>query len=117
MPDQEEVLAKSTLRAAKELQLTTAQYADVLSGDVPDPNGVNIAGGGARIDPHSERGNRALRLIQIYQLLYAQTGNNRAAMAHWMHTKNKQLGSRPVDLVGTTRGLEQIKAYLESLTS
>lgn len=36
MPDQEEVLAKSMLRAAKELQLTTAQYADVLNGDVPD---------------------------------------------------------------------------------
>lgn len=116
MPDQGEVLAKAALRAARDLQLTAAQYVDALGVDVTGPNGAYAMEAGAPIDPHSDAGPRALQLIRIYQRLHALTGNDRTAMAHWMRTENRQLGSRPIDSVSTTEGLGQITPYLESLT-
>jgi|SRR5690554_684355 len=115
-PNQGLVLAKVAARAAAELQLSTAQYIDVLGVDSTGLNGLNVADSGTPIDPQSQAGKRALQLIEIYQLLQSQTGNDHAAMVHWMTTENRRLGSRPIDLVATTAGLGQITAYLESLT-
>jgi hypothetical protein len=116
MPDQGPVLAKAAARAAAELKLSTAQYIDALGDDVTDPDSVSAMDAGSPIDPQSKVGKRALQLIEIYQRLQSQTGNNRVAMAHWMTTENRRLGSRPIDLMTTTAGLSQIKAYLESLS-
>lgn len=116
MPDQGEVLAKAVLRAARGLQLTAAQCVVALGVDVIDPDGAYAMEAGAPIDPHSDAGLRALQLIRIYQRLHAQTGNDRTAMAHWMRTENRQLGSRPIDLLTSKENLGQIEAYLESLT-
>tara|TARA_R110001599_G_scaffold348060_1_gene574924 strand:- start:765 stop:1118 length:354 start_codon:yes stop_codon:yes gene_type:complete len=115
IPNQGQVLAKVAARAAAELQLSTAQYINALGDDEADPSGLSAVDSGSSIDPQSQVGKRALQLIEIYQLLQSQTGNNRVAMAHWMTTENRRLGSRPIDLV-TTAGLGQITAYLESLT-
>jgi hypothetical protein len=115
MPDQGDVLAEAASRAASELQLSTAQYADALGIEVADKGGVYATEAVLPIDPQSKAGKRGLQLIQIYQRLHAQTGNDRVAIAHWMMSENRQLGSKPIDLVRTTDGMGQITAYLESL--
>tara|TARA_R110001583_G_scaffold195353_1_gene372126 strand:+ start:9916 stop:10272 length:357 start_codon:yes stop_codon:yes gene_type:complete len=116
IPNQGQLLAKAAARAAAELQLSTAQYIAALGDDATDLNGISAADSGSPMDPQSQAGKRALQLIEIYQLLQSQTGNNRKAMAHWMTTENRRLGSHPIALVTTTAGLDQITAYLESLT-
>lgn len=58
---------------------------------------------------------RTRQLVQIYLHLHALTGNDSAAMTHWMQTKSRQFGSSPIERMQTADGLDQTLAYLESL--
>jgi hypothetical protein len=102
-----DILAKAVERAASPLGLTSGQLALIL--------GINESDLGASIDPESRVGIRARQLIQIYQHLYALTGNDSSKMTHWMKTRNRQFTSAPIDRMQNTLGLEEIITYLELL--
>jgi hypothetical protein len=69
----------------------------------------------AATDPAGDAGLRARQLVQIYLHLHALTGNDSAAMTHWMQTKSGQLDSSTVERMQTIGGLDQTLSYLESL--
>ena len=102
-----DVLTKAAVRAASELGLTNTQLARIID--------IDEGSLGALINPAGESGLRARQLIRIYQHLHAMTGNDRAAMAHWVRTKSRRLDSAPIDRMLTADGLDQTLAYLESL--
>jgi len=102
-----DVLKKASIRAASALGITSAQLARVI--------GIDEASLDESIDPAGDAGLRARQLVQIYLHLHALTGNDSAAMTHWMQTKSRQFGSSPIERMQTADGLDQTLAYLESL--
>ena len=103
-----DILAKAVERAASPLGLTSGPLALIL--------GINESDLGASIDPESSVGIRARQLIQIYQYLYALTGNDISKMTHWIKIGNQQFKSAPIDRMQNTLGLEEIITYLELLS-
>jgi len=101
------VLAKATLRVAFALDINEMQLARILSVDEEYL--------GFAIEPASCLGQRAQQLIRIYQHLSARSGNDDAAMSHWMATSNRRFGCSPRERMQTTEGLDEVIAYLDSL--
>ncbi len=102
-----EVLANATLRAALLLDVNEKQLASIL--------GVDEAFLVAAIEPASCPGLRAQQLIRIYQRLSAMTGNDRAAMSHWMTTSNRRFNCNPRERMQNPEGLDEVVSYLDSL--
>lgn len=107
-PSASHVLAKAVARAASALGLTAKQLALTL--------GINESHLGDPIDPDSSEGARARQLVMIFKQLHALTGGDSDAIADWMKKRNRQFSSAPIDLTQTQQGLNDITAYLESLS-
>ncbi len=106
--DSSEVLAKATVRVANALEINERELAIIL--------GVDAAVISASIEPESCSGLRALQLIRIYQQLATFTGNDTAAMVHWLKTSNRRFRCSPKERMQSFDGLEEVKLYLDSLT-
>jgi len=101
------VLAKATLRAAFALDINEMQLARIL--------GVDEKCLGTEMDPASWLGQRAQKLIRIYQYLSARFGNDDAGVSQWMRTSNRRFGCSPRERLQKAEGLDEVIAYLESL--
>ncbi|MAB50386.1 MbcA/ParS/Xre antitoxin family protein [Marinobacter sp.] len=101
------VLAKATMRAAFALDINEMQLARIL--------GVDEKCLGTEIDPASWLGQRAQKLIRIYQYLSARAGNDDAGVSQWMRTSNRRFGCSPRERLQKAEGLDEVMAYLESL--
>jgi antitoxin Xre/MbcA/ParS-like protein len=117
MPDQRhEVLGKAAGRAAAKLGLSPEQYLAALGADLTGSDGISAMDEDGLLDPQSTTGKKALQIIRIYDRLQYQMGDNAVEMDLWMTTENRRLRARPIDLMTTKQGLDQIEVYLESMT-
>lgn len=98
-----EILAKAVSRVRSALDLSPGQLLSILKTATLDG-----------LDPSSDTGKRAAKLIWIYQRLYAYVGNDKKTLRHWVNTHNKSLGSSPIDVMSTDSGLDQVIEYLNS---
>jgi hypothetical protein len=102
-----EVLAKAVLRTAVALKIDEKHLAKILSLDKAF---LTVA-----IEPVNCPGLRAQQLIRIYQRLSAITGNDDAAISHWMTTSNRRFDCSPRNRMQTGEGLDDVTYYLESI--
>lgn len=105
--DTAKTLSKALLNAGQALGMTRAELGRVVGRDR-----TSLARG---INPDSKTGELALMLIRCYRGLYALVGGDIDAMRHWMHAPNRHTRGRPVDLVQTVSGLNQVLGYLDAM--
>lgn len=98
-----DVLAKAITRLQPILGLTLQQLLAVLGTSRLEA-----------LEPSSDSGRRAAKLILIYRRLCACVGNNGADLRQWMTSHNHYFGSRPVDVIDTEEGLDQVLQYLNA---
>jgi hypothetical protein len=106
-PDPKAVLAKALLNAGKALGLSQADVGEVVGRDR-----TSIARG---LDPAGKSGELALLLIRCYRSLFVLVGGEPAAMRHWMHTENLDIGGVPARQVKSVQGLARVVEYLDAM--
>lgn len=102
------LLAKALLNAAKAFGLPQAEAATLVGRN---RSGLTRDG----IDPTSKSGELALLFIRIYRSVYALTGGDKDAMAHWLNTSNAYFGAVPRELIQSTEGLVRVVHYLDAM--
>jgi predicted XRE-type DNA-binding protein len=64
-------------------------------------------------DTNSQQWIISLEIIRIYRSLSALSSNNSEFMNHFLYTENKFFGNRPVNIMKTMEGLEQVHQFLD----
>jgi len=111
-PAAEVVLTKAVLRAAELLQLPGAALARTLG--VSEAS-ISRLSAGRTIDPKSKEGELALLLVRVYRSLDALVGTDAAQRKAWLHSHNRGLNGRPVDLIQGAAGLVAVVGYLDAM--
>lgn len=107
------VLAKATGRASELLGLSGAALARVIG--VSEPTVSRVLKGNRGLDPQSKEGQLSLLLVRVYRSLDALVGTDGEKRLAWMHSHNKALGGKPVDLIENPEGLVATLGYLDGM--
>ncbi|MBA4261778.1 MAG: hypothetical protein C0443_07095 [Comamonadaceae bacterium] len=107
------VLAKATGRASELLGLSGAALARVIG--VSEPTVSRVLKGNRGLDPQSKEGQLSLLLVRVYRSLDALVGTDGEKRLAWMHSHNKALGGKPVDLIENPEGLVTTLGYLDGM--
>jgi hypothetical protein len=107
------VLTKAVLRAAELLELPSNVLARILG--VSEASISRLVGGSRTIDPASKEGELALLLVRVYRSLDALVGTDAAQRKAWLHSPNRALNGRPVELLQRADGLVSVVAYLDAM--
>ncbi len=102
------VLAQATLNAAKVLGVALQDLQSIVG---KHPSNIRRHG----LDPATKSGELALLFIRVYRSLYALVGGDTAAMNHWMHTPNRDIGGVPAEQIRTVPGLMKVTIYLDAM--
>lgn len=102
------LLAKALLNAAKAFGLPQAEAAAIVGRN---RSGLKRDG----IDPASKSGELALLFVRVYRSIYALTGGDADAMAHWLNTSNDYFHAVPRNLIQSTEGLVRVVHYLDAM--
>ena len=108
------VLGKAFIRAGEGLSLDDTELSAVLGEQVSTV--MLLRHGHELLEPSTEAWCRALLLVELYQSLLALVGNEQNAKI-WISSKNRNLSSRPRDLITCRAGLEQVVQYLAATRS
>lgn len=115
MPDSSHTISDKQL-IAKALN-KSIQLMGVLKSDVAEILKINRTqlkdSLNSGFDTNSQQGLISLEIIRIYRSLSALSGNNSKFMNHFLYTENKFLGDRPIDIMKTMEGLEQVHQFLD----
>ena len=112
-PAPDAVLTKAVLRAAALLELPSNVLARILG--VSEASISRLVGGSRTIDPASKEGELALLLVRVYRSLDALVGTDAAQRKAWLHSPNRALNGRPVELLQRADGLVSVVAYLDAM--
>jgi uncharacterized protein (DUF2384 family) len=107
------VLTKSLLRAGDLLELSSASLARILG--VSEASVSRLVSGARNVDPDSKEGELALLLVRVYRSLDALVGTDSAQRKAWLHSPNRALNGRPVDLIQRADGLVAVVNYLDAM--
>lgn len=108
--DNETLLARSLVRAAKALGLHDLEVARILGQSPAAYRGLQSQGS---IDENSPHFKQALLLIRVYQSLYARFSGDETVIQEWIRTENTELGGVPAELMESRQGLLKTCEYLE----
>ena len=112
-PAPDAVLTKAVLRAAELLELPANVLARILG--VSEASVSRLVGGSRTIDPASKEGELALLLVRVYRSLDALVGTDAAQRKAWLHSPNRALNGRPVELLQRADGLVSVVSYLDAM--
>ncbi|BEH14754.1 MULTISPECIES: MbcA/ParS/Xre antitoxin family protein [Marinobacter] len=102
------LLAKALLNSAKAFGISQAEAAAIVGRN---RSGLTRDG----IDPDSKAGELALLFVRLYRSVYALTGGDNQAMAHWLNTPNNYFQDTPRDMIQSTEGLVRVIHYLDAM--
>lgn len=102
-----EVLAEALLNAGKAFGLSKSEISNVI--------GLDLTANIEEIEPKSQAGGRAIKLIRCYFSLLSLTGGRAEDLQHWMHTDNKGTGGVPSEQIETEDGLARVLEYLDAM--
>ena len=108
--DNKLVLSKTVLRVADHLGLTLDQLAVILDIEKSSINQLDMT-----LDPDTKPGQKALLLIQIFQLLDALNGKEIQWIRHFMGSQNHLTGGVPIEQIQNETGLVKVKECLQAL--
>ncbi|ENV48812.1 hypothetical protein P255_02870 [Acinetobacter brisouii CIP 110357] len=107
--EQQRVLAKAVMNVTTQLNLTHVQLAEILG---LDPLSMAQLEALPELDPHTETGQRAMFLVQIFKRLFAMTGGDAVWMQQFIHTRNQVSNGIPVEQMKSLDGMKNILAFL-----
>ncbi|HET7788260.1 MAG TPA: MbcA/ParS/Xre antitoxin family protein [Myxococcales bacterium] len=107
------ILAKALVRASAALGLSQSELAGILGSS---PASVSRTFAGERpVEPASAEGRHALLFVRVFRSLDALVGGDGEKARLWLRSKNRHLGSEPVQLLARTQGLVHVAEYLDAL--
>jgi len=106
------VLGKAVLRAARAMDLTQQDLAEILG---ISPASVTRLARGRPIDPESKEGELAALFLRLFRSLDGVLGGDEPNMKRWMQAENLHVGGTPARLVRTVTGLVHVVEYLDAM--
>lgn len=110
-PAQAAVLGKAVVRAAQRLELSHAYLAQILGINIEKAS--DLYQGAYRLNRAAKEWDRACLFLRAYTLLEVAVGGDKSAQ-RWLDSDNRAVNGRPLDLMGTSEGLNRLVAYLEA---
>lgn len=104
-------LSKAVARAADLLHINQALLAQVLG--VSPATVSRLIAGSYQIQINRKEWEFALLFVRIFRSLDAIMGHQEQAQK-WLNGPNLALGSKPIDLLGSTEGLIRVLHYLDA---
>jgi len=105
------VLSKAVARAAERLNISRALLAKILG--VSAPTITRLYSGEYKLDKNRKEWEFALLFIRVFRSLDSIVGNEKTSHL-WLHSENRGLNGRPVDLIRETEGLVRVVHYLDA---
>ncbi|MCG2574937.1 hypothetical protein LVY74_15450 [Acinetobacter sp. ME22] len=106
---EQRVLAKAVMNVATQLNLSSVQLSDILG---LDPASITQPEALPELDPHTETGQRAMYLVQIFKRLFAMTGGDAVWMQQFMQSPNQMTHGIPMQQMKRLDGMKNILAFL-----
>lgn len=108
------VLTKAVLRAAEQLNISTAQLALILG--VGRTTVKHLVSGNYELSPAKKEWELGALFVRMYLALDVLVGGSQADAQKWLNSGNAALGSqKPIQLIPTIEGLVRVVQYLESV--
>ncbi len=110
-PDPAAVLTKAVARAAERLEISRGLLAKILG--VSAPTVSRLYSGDYKLDERRKEWELALLFVRVFRSLDAVVGDEQTAR-QWLHSENRGLRGRPIDLIAQTEGLVRVAHYLDA---
>ena len=110
--EESRVLSQAVATIAQHWRLTNEQLAEVLG--VSTASVSRLRSGGFRLERGSKPFELGQYLVRLFRGLDAIMGSDDAAAQSWLRTVNLDLGARPLDLIGSIKGLTQTCDYVDA---
>lgn len=110
-PDPSAVLGKAVTRAADRLGISKKHLAKVLG--VSPATVTRIYDGNYLLGHDRKEWDFALLFVRVFRSLDSIVGDEGTAQK-WLHSKNRTLNGRPIELITNTEGLVRVVHYLDS---
>jgi hypothetical protein len=105
------VLTKAVARAADRLEISRGLLAKMLG--VSAPTVSRLYSGDYKLDERRKEWELALLFVRVFRSLDAVVGDEQTAR-QWLHSENRGLRGRPIDLSAQTEGLVRVVHYLDA---
>lgn len=112
-PDMPRTLSEAVARIAEFWRLSDVRLGSVLGLSAPTVS--RLRGGSWRLEPGSKPFELAQHLLGLFRSLDSWLGQDEVAARSWLATPNRDLGSTPLELIGTLRGLLRAVDYVDAL--
>ncbi len=110
-PEQTGVVTKAFLRAGRYFDMSHAMLSRIIR--TSESTMSRIAAGSRMISP--DQCELAILLLRVFRSLDSLFGGNIEQSRLWLHSENRHLGGRPVDLIQTVQGLVHVSDYLDAM--
>lgn len=111
--DKQQVLTKAMLRAAEQLDITTAQLSSVIGIGRTTVN--YLVSGNYELSPDKKEWELGALFVRMYLALDVLVSGSQADAQKWLNSGNAALGGqKPIQLIPTVEGLVRVVQYLES---
>lgn len=109
--DQSRVLSEAVARVATCWKLTNDQLGAVVG--ISAATASRLRSGSYQLQRAEKAFELGQYLVRLFRSLDALMGSDDAASMSWLKTENVDLGSRPLDLIRTIRGLSDVADYVD----
>lgn len=113
------VLTKAIQRLADELELSREELSLIMGPSKATlsrlfKNDAHLKGSQPKyLEPSSKEGQLAILLLRVYQSLNILFGGNVKQSQLWLRSDNEHLGSKPIELIQSIKGLVIVVQYLD----
>lgn len=111
-PEQDHVLTKAVLAAARRLGATNRDLARILGCSEAS---VSRLSRGRTIESDTKQGELALLFVRLFRGLDAMVSGDESAAQRWYAAPNRRLGGVPAELAKSVGGLVGTVAYLDAM--
>lgn len=107
-----QILTDAIARIADFWGLTNAKLGSILG--LSSATVSRLRKGASTLDPASKSFEAGQFLLRLFRALDALMGSDDAASQRWLATRNLDLDARPLDLIGSFRGLITVCDYVDA---
>ncbi|MBB6427033.1 MbcA/ParS/Xre antitoxin family protein [Sphingopyxis sp. JAI128] len=109
--DHGRVLSEAVARVATCWKLTNEQLGSIVG--ISSATASRLRTGSYRLQPAEKAFELGQYLVRLFRSLDALMGSDDAASVSWLKSENLDLQGRPIDLIRTIRGLNDVADYVD----
>lgn len=109
--DQGRVLSEAVARVATCWKLTNEQLGSVVG--ISAATASRLRSGSYQLQRAEKAFELGQYLVRLFRSLDALMGSDDAASMSWLKSENLDLGGKPIDLIRTIRGLNDVADYVD----